>query len=49
MAAHAISRLNRAYALLLGKYELIEREIEHVNGIDNQVIQTPLNSDRIAH
>lgn len=37
MVSHAISRLNREYALLLGKYEFIEREIEDVHGIDNML------------
>jgi hypothetical protein len=35
--SHAISKLTRTYALLLGKYEFIEREIEHVSGIDNML------------
>jgi hypothetical protein len=37
MVSHAISRLTREYARLLGKYEFIEREIEHVHGIDNML------------
>ena len=37
MVTHAISRLNRAYAVLLGRYEFIEREIEDVHGIDNML------------
>jgi|GEM_PF-2257705 len=35
--SHAISKLTRTYALLLGRYEFIEREIEHVSGIDNML------------
>lgn len=37
MVTHAITRLNRAYAVLLGKYEFVEREIEPVEGIDNML------------
>jgi hypothetical protein len=31
--SHTISKLTRTYALLMGEYEVIEREIEYVSGV----------------